>query len=257
MPFETLSTGVRIHYEIFGSGEKWLVFVHHLAGSIKSWKFVYPAFENDYKVLVYDLRGHGFSSVPFGEYLIEDHSKDLKEILEVLSVKDPILIGHSIGTLISLDYSISNSVSKLILIGTLYKAPDPTLYKKFEEIATSLGMEALLNYRRYQLHEFADTLISNSEAWNSLLELYREMNPLGYKNTVEGMLKSRDYSSELNKIDEPTLLVYGSEDKLSVNKDVLVKEIKNSKLDIINGYGHYLNFEVPEKLISSIKGFLS
>ncbi|MCY0860376.1 MAG: alpha/beta hydrolase [Sulfolobaceae archaeon] len=256
MPIEILSNGVRINYQTFKGGNKWIVFVHHLAGSIKSWKFVYPAFMNNYNILVYDLRGHGLSSVIPGEYLIEDHSQDLKSLLELNDIKDPILIGHSIGTLISIDYSISNSIDKLILIGALYKAPNPDPYRKYVEIALSLGMEALLNYRRAQ-NEFSATLTNNPTAWTSLLELYREMNPLGYKYTVDGMLKAKDYSKELHKIGVPTLIVYGSEDKLIINKDVFHDNIKNSRIEIMNGYGHYLNFETPEALASIIRDFIS
>ncbi|WP_187152650.1 alpha/beta fold hydrolase [Acidianus manzaensis] len=253
MPFIILDD-VRIYYENLGSGRP-LVFIHHLAGSFKSWIFQNKYFSSKYSVIVYDLRGHGRSSVLNYPYLIEDHSKDLKGLLEYLRIDNPIIIGHSIGTLIALDYATKFNVEKLVLIGALYKAPDPDPYYNYVRIATSFGMEALAEYRR--LHgEFSEALISNYTAWNLLLQVYKENNPLGYKYAVEGLLKSKDYSNDLSKIDEDTLLIYGSEDKLSKNAEIFKQNISKLKLNIISGYGHFLNFEAPEELNNVISNFL-
>ncbi|MBW9141360.1 MAG: alpha/beta hydrolase [Candidatus Aramenus sp.] len=252
MPFAILDD-VKLYYEAYGEGKP-IVFVHHLAGSYKSWKFISYQFAKDYKVIVYDLRGHGRSSVLPMPYLIEDHSKDLKGLLEYLEVRDPIVVGHSIGTLIALDFSLKNSPEKLVLIGALYKAPDQEPYRRYVSIATNFGMEALANYRRMQ-KEFSPTLTENPQAWNSLLEVYRENTPLGYKMAVEGLLSARDYGEDLQRIDVPTLIVYGSNDGLIKNLNVMQK-IPKHVTKTIEGYGHFLNFEEPQWLTKVITEFL-
>ncbi|AWR98250.1 alpha/beta fold hydrolase [Acidianus sulfidivorans JP7] len=253
MPFVVLDD-VRIYYENLGIGKP-IVFIHHLAGSFKSWIYQARYFSNKFSVILYDLRGHGRSSIPNYPYLIEQHSKDLKGLLEYLRIDNPIIVGHSLGTLIALDYATRFNIEKLILIGALYKAPDPEPYYNYISIATSFGMEALAEYRR--LHrEFSDSLAMNPVAWNLLLEIYKENNPLGYKYAVEGLLNARDYSRDLKNIDEDTLLVYGSEDKLSKNIDIFKNNVNKLKYYILNGYGHFLNIEDPDELNNLIFNFL-
>ena len=249
--FSTLSNGVRIFYQERGEGKP-LVLIHHLAGSINSWKYVFPILAEKYRVIEYDLRGHGRSSIIPGPYKIEDHSEDLKQLLEELEVKNPIIIGHSIGTLIAIDYAIHNQVDKLVLIGALYKAPNPEPYERYVSIAMSLGMQALAEFRRRQ-GEFSQKLLE--KGWTDLLQVYRENSPIGYKYAVEGLLSARDYSNDLDKIDSETLIIYGDEDKLSTNLPILQSGIKKSKTQILKGYGHFLNFEDPEDLIKLIVDF--
>jgi len=249
--FATLSNGVRIFYQDRGEGKP-LVLIHHLAGSINSWKYIFPILAEKYRVIEYDLRGHGRSSIIPGPYKIEDHSEDLKQLLEELEVKSPIIVGHSIGTLIAIDYAIRNQVDKLVLIGALYKAPNPEPYERYVSVAMSLGMQALAEFRRRQ-GEFSQKLLE--KGWTDLLQVYRENTPIGYKYAVEGLLTARDYSNDLEKIDSETLIIYGDEDKLSANLPVLQNGIKKSKTQILKGYGHFLNFEAPEDLIKLILGF--
>ncbi len=252
MPFAILDD-VKLYYEAYGEGKP-IVFVHHLAGSYKSWKLVSYEFARNNRVIVYDLRGHGRSSVLPSPYLIEDHSRDLKGLLEYLQVKDPVVVGHSIGTLIALDFALNNSIEKLVLIGALYKAPDPEPYRRYVSIATSFGMEALANYRKMQ-REFSPTLTENPLAWNSLLEVYRENTPLGYKMAVEGLLSAKNYEGYLEKLDVPTLIVYGTNDSLFKNLQTMEKIPKHTTR-VLEGYGHFLNFEEPQWLTKVITEFL-
>ncbi|ACP36174.1 alpha/beta hydrolase fold protein [Sulfolobus islandicus L.S.2.15] len=253
IPF-IISNGVRLYYEVRGNGKP-IVLIHHLAGNYKSWKFVIPKLTLDSTVVVYDLRGHGRSSTPNSPYNIEEYSSDLRGLLVQLGIEKPILVGHSIGSLIAIDYALKYPVEKLILVGALYKAPSPEVYEKYVRIAVNFGLRALAEYRR--LHkEFAETLVSNYHAWNSLLEVYEETTPIGYKNAVEGLLKAKDYSDELREINVNTLLVYGTYDGLITNINVFKNNMKNVETKTIEGYGHFLNFENPSLLSDIIKNFL-
>ncbi|BFH74437.1 alpha/beta hydrolase [Sulfurisphaera javensis] len=254
--FAYLSNGIRIYYEEKGENkENNVILIHHLAGSVNSWKYMFPQMLEKYRVIVYDLRGHGRSSIPPSAYKIEDHAEDLKNLIEELNVKDPILVGHSIGTLIAIEYALHNYVKKLILIGALYKAPNPEPYQKYVSIAMNLGMSALAEYRRSQ-GEFSDALINNPTAWRDLVSVYNENTPIGYKYSVEGLLSARDYSNDLSKIDEETLLIYGDNDKLSANIQVFQNNLKRINVKVLNGYGHFLNFEAPLVLTNLILDFL-
>ena len=244
--------GVRIFYRESGEGAP-VVFVHHLAGNFKSWKEV--SIGPDVKAVTYDLRGHGRSSVPIGEYLIQDHSEDLRGLIEFLGIEEPVIVGHSIGTLIALDYALKYPVKKLLLIGALVKAPKPESYERYIEIATSRGMRALAEYRKAN-GEFSDLLVSNPRAWQDLLEVYEETPPLGYKYTALGLIKARDYTNDLSKIDVPVKLIYGEKDGLIANLDAFKSGLKRVEVRVIPQAGHFLNFEVPEVLSEEINSFI-
>lgn len=252
MPFAILDE-VKIYYEMFSEGKP-IVFIHHLAGSYRSWSQQSYYFSKKYNVLVYDLRGHGRSSVPLSPYKIEDHVKDLNNLLEYLQIKNPIMVGHSLGTLIALDFALKYSLDKLILIGALYKSPDPEPYRRYISIAETYGMEALALYRKMN-KEFSSTLVENQTAWNELLSVYRDNSPIGYRYAVEGLLLAKNYEKDIEKIDSPTLIIYGSNDKLIQNLEIL-RKLKKRKENIMSGFGHFLNFEAPDELNRVIANFL-
>jgi pimeloyl-ACP methyl ester carboxylesterase len=244
--------GIRIFYREYGEGEP-LVLVHHLGGTHNSWREL--QLRTDRRVVAYDLRGHGRSSVPMSEYLIEDHREDLRELLEFLDVKDPILVGHSIGSLIALDYALKYTVRKLILIGALTSAPNPEPYERYISIAMSLGMRALAEYRKNN-GELSDALVRNARAWNNFLSVYMENSPLGYKYAALGLLKARDYSNDLGRLGIPVKLIYGSEDRLISNLDKFKASIRQLETVVIPGIGHFVNFEAPDRLSEEINAFV-
>nr|WP_231961250.1 alpha/beta hydrolase [Sulfolobus sp. A20] len=249
-----MNGNIGLFFNMAGSGKP-IVLIHHLAGSYKSWKFVSPKLAEENLILVYDLRGHGRSSIPFGPYYIEDHSQDLRSLILQLRLESPILVGHSIGSLVAIDYALKYNTEKLILIGALYKSPSAQAYEKYLRVAQNFGMRALAEYRRIY-KEFSEKLINNYTAWNSLLEVYEETNVLGYKYAVEGLLMAKDYSEDLKKISSKTLLIYGNNDGLISNLSVFKNNMKDIETKIIDDCGHFPNFEDPETLVKFIKNFL-
>ncbi|MCG2888267.1 MAG: alpha/beta hydrolase [Sulfolobales archaeon] len=243
---------IRIFFREFGEGEP-VVLIHHLAGTHNSWREV--SLRTDKRVITYDLRGHGRSSVPMTEYLIEDHREDLRGLLEFLDVEDPILVGHSIGSLIALDYALKYSVKKLVLIGALVSAPNPEPYERYVDVAMRLGMIALAEYRK-NLGDFSEALIKNARAWNNLLSVYSENSPLGYKYATLGLLKARNYVNDLERLDVPVKVIYGSQDKLIANLETFRQRVRNLSVAVIEGVGHFVNFEAPERLSEEINGFV-
>ena len=88
-----------------GSGERALIFVHGYGCDQNMWRFVAPQFEDDYKVVTYDLTGMGnsdLSAYDFQAYSsLERHADDLIEILKALDASAAIAVGHSVGATIA------------------------------------------------------------------------------------------------------------------------------------------------------------
>ncbi|MEQ1663796.1 MAG: alpha/beta hydrolase [Bdellovibrionales bacterium] len=85
-------------YELQGSADMpKIVFLHGVMGSGANWRKITPAFKNDYQVLTFDQRGHGWSFKPKEGYAPADYANDLMKILDELKWDKIILVGHSMG----------------------------------------------------------------------------------------------------------------------------------------------------------------
>ena len=95
--------GIDMHYREAGSGNP-IVLLHGLASNLKIWDLVVPLLANDYHVVAVDQRGHGRSSKPTSGYEFESVVNDLHGFLQALNLVTPILVGHSWGADVVLEY---------------------------------------------------------------------------------------------------------------------------------------------------------
>lgn len=100
MPYLS-SNQVRLHYQQFGDGPD-VVLIHALTSNLAVWlgtPLVYLLAEQ-FRVTVYDLRGHGQSEITQTGYTSENMARDLYELLDQLNIDRPFLVGHSFGGVI-------------------------------------------------------------------------------------------------------------------------------------------------------------
>jgi pimeloyl-ACP methyl ester carboxylesterase len=106
MPKAHLSDNVKIHYQQIGEGED-LVMIHGLTGNLAVWQLeIIPMLWDRYRILTYDLRGHGYSDVPPNGYSADDMAADLEELLDTLGIERASLVGHSFGADVSLYFAL-------------------------------------------------------------------------------------------------------------------------------------------------------
>ena len=90
-----------LHYEIQGNIDApWLVFVHGAGGSIKTWKFQIDDLAKDFRLLLIDLRDHGFSKniqPSYDSYDFDIVGKDIIKVLDVLKITKAHFLSLSIG----------------------------------------------------------------------------------------------------------------------------------------------------------------
>src|SRR5215469_18539711 len=94
---------VRLHYEVGGSEQGEVILLANSLGSnLHIWDKVLPAFENRFRVVRFDLRGHGKSSTPKGPYTIVDLGHDALLLLDHLGVERANVCGLSIGGMMAM-----------------------------------------------------------------------------------------------------------------------------------------------------------
>lgn len=107
---------ISMNYEEAGTG-KWLTLVHGAGDNLEAWWNQIPSFSRRYRVLTYDVRGHGHTETPPAEYSIEILVQDLYELLRALRISETYLLGYSMGGRIALGLTLAHPemVKALIL----------------------------------------------------------------------------------------------------------------------------------------------
>jgi len=96
---------VRLSARTFGRRGPHLILVHGLASSQHIWDLVLPMLERDFHVTTCDQRGHGESSRPTSGYSFEEVTKDLAAVARASGAKRPVLVGHSYGANVCIEYA--------------------------------------------------------------------------------------------------------------------------------------------------------
>ena len=111
--------GARLYYQLAGSGAP-VVLLHGLGASSDDWEYQVPEFSRHFQVVVTDFRGHGASDRA-GDYGVERFAADTWRLLDRLKLRDPVLVGHSMGGAVAMQMALDRpgAVPKLVLANTL------------------------------------------------------------------------------------------------------------------------------------------
>jgi pimeloyl-ACP methyl ester carboxylesterase len=108
MPKAVLNSGVRLHYQQVGEGPD-VVMVHGITGNLAVWHLhIVPALSESFRILTYDLRGHGHSDTPASGYSPDDMAADLLGLIDALEIESPVVVGHSYGADVALYFAASH-----------------------------------------------------------------------------------------------------------------------------------------------------
>ena len=110
--------GVVLAYDDAGAGDPAVVFVHGAACNRRFWRQQVPRFSSAHRVVAVDLRGHGESDAPSERYTVRLFAEDLASTCTRLGIESPVVIGHSLGGLVALDFASAypDQVAAAVLI---------------------------------------------------------------------------------------------------------------------------------------------
>ena len=105
----TISTnGINLHYRDWGGSGRQVVLLHGLASSCHIWDLVAPQLAEDFAVIAVDQRGHGLSDKPDTGYDFASVSRDLLGVIKARGLDGPVIVGHSWGADVALEFSVAN-----------------------------------------------------------------------------------------------------------------------------------------------------
>src|SRR2546425_1327999 len=181
MPFATIA-GARIHYLLEGpAGSHVLMFSNSLGTNFSMWDPQASEFEKHFRILRYDTRGHGQSSVTPGPYSIERLAKDVIALLDALDLDRVHFCGLSMGGMIGMWLGVNapERLSKLVLCNTAAKIGTSEFWKARIDAVQKNGMKAVASavVERW----FSPAFRQKSPATISgTLKMLEEANPAGY-----------------------------------------------------------------------------
>jgi 3-oxoadipate enol-lactonase len=251
--------GVALRYELSGKGERTIVLVHEMGGSLESWDDVAPKFAESRRVLRYDTRGVGLSQKARGELGIDTMADDIAALLDHAGVAGKVaLAGIAVGGAIALHFAA--------------RYPERTSAVAVGSPATGIAAErrtaALERVARIEASGMAfavEDSIKNGYAPElrgdlRRFERYRARwlgnDPASYA-TVWRMLAGADMQDELAGLRCPVLVIGGSLDR------VRPPALAQATADAIPGAryvelrtGHYMSVQTPDLIFDCIDTFL-
>jgi sigma-B regulation protein RsbQ len=257
----------RNNVKVSGEGDPPLIFAHGFGCDQAMWRFVAPSFADSHKVVLFDHVGAGHSDVAAfskSRYAtLQGYADDVIEIVETLSLRDSVFVGHSVSAMIGALASIKapNIFSKLVMVG-----PSPRYINDGSYVGgfTESQIEGLLefldaNYLGWSA-AMAPTIMGNSERPELSEELtnsFCRTDPEIAKHFARTTFMS-DNREDLPKLTTPTLILQCSDDVIAPASvgNYVHRSIPNSQFVQLQASGHCPNLSAPEETAAAIRAFL-
>ena len=246
--------GVAIHYEDHGPKDAEtlpVLLTHGYAATCLMWRPQLEAFADRYRLISWDMRGHGQSESPPDDarYSRELTVEDMRAILDELGIERAVIAGHSLGGYMSLAFQAMHPerTGALILQGTGpgYRNPVPREAWNEDRLARAARLES----------EGMGTHDGGSE-----VDMNEHRSAEGLARAARGMLTQHDslVIDNIASIDMPVLLLVGEDDTPFRNgMGYMANRIEGSEHHVFPGAGHGVNIEQPEGVNTAIEGFLA
>jgi sigma-B regulation protein RsbQ len=252
---------------MFGKGTKTILFAHGFGCDQNMWRFVTPAFENDYKIVVFDYVGAGKSDIQaYNEERyanLNGYAQDVLDVCDALKLDHVIYVGHSVSSMIGILAAIKKPhfFSDLILIG-----PSPCYINSDGYVG---------GFNRKDIEELLDTMDKNYIGWANFLapaimknpeqpELTAELtesfcstDPKIARRFAEATFFS-DNREDLSKLELPSLILQCSDDLIAPFEvgDYMHEKLKGSTLKVLKATGHCPHMSHPEETIAVLQEYL-
>jgi non-heme chloroperoxidase len=265
-------TAIELHYEDHGSGQP-VVLVHGYPLNGRSWeRQERELLAAGYRAINYDRRGFGLSSQPTSGFDYDTFAADLNALLDHLALEDVVLVGFSMGTGEVTRYLGrygSGRVRKAALLGVI-----PPFLLKTEDNPEGVDMEvfegikaAIVKDRYAYFNDFFDNFYNvdklggtkiSEQAVQASFNVAAGSSPHATYACVDTWLT--DFRADLPKIDVPTLVVHGTEDRILPYEATAARLpglIADLRLVTVEGGPHNIAWTHPDEVNTALLEFLA
>jgi 3-oxoadipate enol-lactonase len=254
------ANSIRLHVVQGGDPEGLpVVFANSLGTDLRVWDPLLPLLPPGLRIVRYDMRGHGLSDAPEGDYWMGDLVADAAGLMDALAIRDAVFVGLSIGGVVAQGLAAERPdlVRAAVLSNTAPKIGTEASWRERVAAVRAGGIEAIADgvlakwFTRGFHAERADELA----LWRHMLT----RTPVAGYCGCCAALAGTDLRDSTAGLAQPVLAVVGDDDG-STPPD-LVREmagtIAGARFEIIRGAGHIPCVEAPEALARLVTGFLT
>ena len=204
---------LRIHYELTGAGDGPVLMLANAIGSnLHMWDKALPSFEKSYRVVRYDMRGHGESSVPPPPYTIDQLGGDVLFLLDSLGIGRASLCGLSLGGLIAMWIGIHapERLSRMVLANTAARIGTREGWEERMKTVQASGMEpvALASPARWFTRIYQE---QSPEEMDRARAMIATTDAAGYAGCC-AVLRDTDLRNQIGTIEASCLVIAGAHD---------------------------------------------
>jgi pimeloyl-ACP methyl ester carboxylesterase len=235
----------------FGMHQQSLIFIHGSGSDHSSWVHQYSKLYHQFNIVAINLPGHGQSGGS-GETEVDNYCLWVKQLLDILQLKNPVLIGSSLGAAITLKIALHypQAIKGIVPVGSGIKMPvNPLL---LEGLKTNTKETIAL------MCKFSLAKENRPKLLDALQKSLSEANLDVFSGDLTACNKL-DLTNVIGKIHVPALLICGAEDKMTPPdfSRLIVESISGAKLCLIEGAGHEVKLEKPAEFNKALSEFAS
>jgi sigma-B regulation protein RsbQ len=263
----SLNATQRNNVHISGRGVTPMIFAHGYGCDQNMWHFVAPAFEDYYRVVLFDHVGAGRSDLqafdPPKYATLDGHAADLLEICQELDLRNAIFVGHSVSSIIGVLAALKepDRFSALVLVG-----PSPCYINDGDYVG---------GFERTDINGLLDLLDSNHLGWSAQMAPVIMGNPDKPELTAElensfcrtdpeiarhfaRVTFTSDNRKDLSRVETPTLILQCSQDAIAQTcvGEYVHRAMTNSQITHLKAKGHCPHLSAPEETIVAIRNGL-
>lgn len=254
----------RVHYLEAGVGEP-LLLLHTVGQSLYTWRNVFNALSEHYRVIAIDLLGHGYSGRPEQfDYTIAEHSDVIRQFMDAKGIESAHFIGFSMGAVYALDFIVKypERVGKAVLSSPGGVTPEMPLAVRmmqssiFGSIASRLynhrTVERLLSECVFDLTNITEEVVGGYFA--------TVCDPLSRKAVQLSVLNfdETEVEKDLRAVRSEVLILWGAEDKWhpTAMSELYHAAIPDASFGVVRNAGHLMHEEKPQRFVEAILEYI-
>jgi 3-oxoadipate enol-lactonase len=234
-----------------------IVLANSLGTDFRIWDEMIARLGGAWRIVRYDLRGHGLSDAPAAPYFIDDHVADLIALIEARKVERALIVGLSVGGMVALGLAARRRdlAQALVLCDTAHRIGSAEMWNARIEAVRKGGIASIADaiLERWFSAGFRTTRAGDLAGYRNMLT----RTPLeGYIGTCAAV-RDADLTTEARGLTQPTLCLVGEEDGATPPELVrsLSALVSKAKFEIVPNAAHLPCIEQPEILAARIAAF--